>query len=461
MINKQAEQENKILRKENKELKARISKLESAISVIEASNKKLLEENGQLKERLGLNSTNSSLPPSRDLYKQKKANRLPSPRNAGGQPGHQGHQYQFMEADEIIDLIPSQCKCGGEIKVGQHYTREQKIEIPPINPYVREYVRWHGRCRKCGRKVKAPLPQGVSKDMLGGHAKAIIGSLNGHFHNSRREVQEILKEIFHLPISMGLVHNTARRIKEKLANNYQSIEEKVKASTYLHIDETGHRSKGKRGWAWIFTNQEASLLKLGSSRGKQVLVNSLGSYPGYVISDRYGVYNHFQEEKRQICWSHLLRDYQRLAHSLNPQLSARGSRLVAIAREVFCLNKALNSKQIALPYFLKRIKKLKKEIRHIFKLILRIRDIPQAHRVVRRMEKSFAMMWLFIKKQGIAMTNNLAERQLRKYVVYRKKLLFTWSDWGNQFVERMLSLYLTCRLNKTSAFSQLQLAIGS
>jgi transposase len=77
------------------------------------------------------------------------------------------------------------------------------------------------------------------------------------------------------------------------------------------------------------------------------------------------------------------------------------------------------------------------------------------------MQKSFAMMWLFVKKQGIAMTNNLAERQIRKYVIYRKKLLFTWSAWGNEFVERMLSLYLTSGLKKTSAFAQLQLAIGS
>lgn len=449
------------LQEENQELKERIFKLEQVIGDLTDINKKLLEENQALKERLGLNSTNSSLPPSRDLYKEKKDNRPSSPRSAGGQPGHQAHQYQLMEADQVINLTPTKCKCGHEIRIDEHYTREQKIEIPPIRPYVKEYRRWHGRCSKCGRKAIAPLPEGVNKDILGPHAKAIIGSLNGHFHNSRREVQEILEEIFHLPISLGLVNNTARRVKEKLAKGYQEIEEKVKTSTYLHIDETGHRNKGKRGWAWMFTNQEASFVKLSASRGKQVLVDSLGAYSGYVISDRYGVYNHFEEEKRQICWSHLLRDYERFAQSSNEKLSKQGRRLVTIGKEVFCLNKALNNKQIELEYFLRRIKKLKKEIRHIFKLIIKIRDIPQGHRVVKRMEKSFEMMWLFVKKQGIAMTNNLAERQIRKYVLYRKKLLFTWSDWGNQFVERMLSLYLTCRLNKTGAFSQLQLAIGS
>ena len=68
-------------------------------------------------------------------------------------------------------------------------------------------------------------------------------------------------------------------------------------------------------------------------------------------------------------------------------------------------------------------------------------------------------MWLFVKEKAVAMTNNLAERQVRKYVLYRKKLLFTWSKWGNEFVERILSMYLSARLSKSNAFSQLIQAI--
>jgi len=442
------------LREENKLLKASIARLE-------ATNRKLLEENQQLKERLGLNSTNSSLPPSRDLYRVKKQNTTPSLRNPGGQPGHRAHSYQAMTADEVIELIPTQCNCGAEVVIEGHFTREQKIEIPPIKPYVKEYRRYKGRCSRCGKKVIAPLPEGVGKDLLGPHAKAIIASFNGYFHNSKREVKQILEEIFHLPISLGLVSNTAKRVKEKLIKEYQQIEEAIKTSPYLHIDETGHKSKGKRGWAWIFTNKEVSMLKLTPCRGKQVLVDTLGKYEGYVISDRYGIYNHFKQEQRQICWSHLERDYERFAHSLHGGLSEQGARLVEIAKEVFSLNKALIREQIEASYFVRRINRLKKKLGAIFKQILRIRGIPQAHRVIRRIQKSFEMMWLFAKERAIAMTNNLAERQLRKYVIYRKKLLFTWSEWGNQFVERILSLYLSCRLKKTSAFAQLYQAIST
>jgi len=134
--------------------------------------------------------------------------------------------------------------------------------------------------------------------------------------------------------------------------------------------------------------------------------------------------------------------------------------LVEIAKEVFAIDKAARKQQIDQPYFLRRIGKLQKELAYLFKHILRIRGIPQAHRVVRRMVNSFAMMWRFVKDKAIEMTNNLAERQLRKYVIYRKKLLFTWSEWGNEFVERIQSLYLSSRLSKRNPFSELTQCIN-
>lgn len=436
--------------------------LHQAISNLEKENKqfqkeqgKLIQENNQLKERLGLNSTNSSFPPSRDINRAKNKHKAKSDRKPGGQPGHQGHSYQPLPADEVIEVYPKICCCGGQLEALSKYTSHQKIEIPPIKPHVKEYRLFHGICLCCLKKQVAPLPEGVGKDLLGEHAKAIIASLNGFFHNSKREVQRILQDIFNLPISLGLVSATAKRVNDQLSSYYSKLEEQIRSSPFVHIDETGHRSQGKRGWAWIFTHKQASLLKLSNSRGKQVLAEVLAGYTGKVISDRYPVYNYFQQEKRQICWSHLVRDFERFAHSLDASLSSKGKRLVELGKEVFCIDKALKGGKIGENYFLRRVSKIKKEIGYIFKEILKIRGRPQAHRVVKRLIKSFEMMWRFVKDKRIEMTNNLAERQIHKYVLYRKKLLFTWSEWGNEFVERITSLFLTARLNKASAFEQL------
>jgi hypothetical protein len=40
-----------------------------------------------------------------------------------------------------------------------------------------------------------------------------------------------------------------------------------------------------------------------------------GKNDNIIISDRYGAYNYINEENRQICCSHLARDFERFAHS--------------------------------------------------------------------------------------------------------------------------------------------------
>ena len=437
-----------------------INQLEKENGQLKAINKKLREEVNLLKERLGLNSTNSSLPPSRDLYKQKRQERKKSGRKAGGQPGHAYHSYQPLAADEIIEVVQDKCSCGHQIEKEDRYRIEQKIEIPLIKPYVKEYRRFYGKCCYCKKQKLAPLPVGVSKDLLGDHVKALIAAFNGYQHNSKREVQTILKDVFNLPLSLGLISNTSKGVNKKLEASYKQLQEQVLESSYLHIDETGHCHKGQRAWGWIVTNKQTSVLKLHPSRGKKVLQELVGAYNGYVISDRYGGYNYFKANKRQICWSHLQRDFERFAHSLDTALAVKGKRLVYIASKVFTTVKAMTQNLISTSVFISRIEKYKKGVYDTLKSILALPGVEQAHRVARNLINSFDMMWRFVDQKDVEMTNNLAERQLRKFVIYRKKLLFTWSNWGMLFVERMLSLFLSSKLRGDNPFQLLLTAIN-
>lgn len=440
-----------------------ISILEDLYQQIEAlkkENAQLRQENERLKERLGLNSTNSSLPPSRDLYRAKK-NRSKSGRKPGAQSGHKPQGYQLKTPDEIIDIFPDFCTCGHKMDVGAGYSIDQKLEIPPLKPHVTEYHLYHGVCQACGNRKTAALPEGVNPDLLGDHAKAIISALSGFFHNSKRDVQRILHDIFHVDISLGLVSTTEKRVSQKLQSSYEELCEKMEESPYLHIDETGHKCKGTRGWGWIFTSRNMSVLKLTSSRGKKVLQSLLPDYEGQVISDRYGAYRHFENEKRQICWSHLKRDFQRFAHSRNEALAAYGNILEQVGHGVFGLEKAFKNQTIEHLFFMRRIRKLKKRLIYALKGILRVPDCPHAHRVAQNLLNSFEMMWRFVDNREIEPTNNLAERQIRKYVVYRKKSLFTWSQRGNEFIERIFSLFLTARLQNQNSFLRLSNLISA
>ncbi|MFI0348407.1 MAG: transposase [Candidatus Rhabdochlamydia sp.] len=77
-----------------------------------------------------------------------------------------------------------------------------------------------------------------------------------------------------------------------------------------------HRLQGKRGWAWVFANDVTTLIKLGQSRGAKVLQETLPEYHAKVVTDRYSSYSYFLDKQRQVCWSHLMRDFERFAQKI-------------------------------------------------------------------------------------------------------------------------------------------------
>jgi transposase len=341
--------------------------LKGKILTLEEKNKALEIENTELKERLSLNSRNSSIPSSKELYKMKEnmpKNKTENGRKVGGQVGHKGSQRATMEANEVVKIeLFNKCECGGEILICKEPYAHQKVDLPEIKPYVVEYQLEHGRCRKCGKRKSSKLPREVTSDTFGPRVKSVISALSGFYKNSKREIANIMKDIFNLNISIGSVSNSERRVASKCKEAYERVEEEVKASKVLHIDETSHFTKGKVGWCWMFTNNEASFVKLADSRGRKFLTNStFSNYKNLVVTDRLGVYNHFSDEKRQICWAHLLRDFERISNSWNKEVQCLGNCLKDATIGLFALNKYMLKGEIDVSKFISRAKELRRYI---------------------------------------------------------------------------------------------------
>jgi transposase len=57
-------------------------------------------------------------------------------------------------------------------------------------------------------------------------------------------------------------------------------------------------------------------------------------------------------------------------------------------------------------------------------------------------------LWVFAREPHVGPTNNAAERALRPAVIWRKTSFGTQSEKGQRFVEHMLTIRATCRLQK-------------
>ena len=256
------QKEYQLLKEEIAELKALVARLTNRVTELEEENRKLRTENIELKDRLGLNSTNSSLPSSRDLYKMKRTTREPSGKKPGGQKGHRGNSRDRMTPDEVVTIKPENayCSCGGAIALVKVPQIIQKIELPPIKPYVTEYQLYKGRCSSCRQHYTANLPEGVTPDLLGPRLKTIVASLTAVFKGSKREVQELIKNMFGVRISLGTISNTEKRVSAYCKNPYDKLVVEIRKSQQLHADETGHKNKGVRHWGWLLTHAKATVL---------------------------------------------------------------------------------------------------------------------------------------------------------------------------------------------------------
>lgn len=436
----------------NLELENHDLRLENAN--LQKTNADLQKQLTTLHDKLNINSTNSGLPTSKEIYKIERNTRPKSELKPGGQPGQKPRGYEFKTPDQIIKVVPEEkvCDCGGKLVLSEDYKAHQKIEIPPIKPFITEYRLHSACCAVCAKKYSTSLED---YKILGKNAEGIITALGGFFNNSKREIQAILSQIFNLDISLGLISKSEARVSKKLESKYDGLLQQAQSSGYLHLDETSANNKGKQGWCWIAGNKEVTVFKLTNSRGKKVIESFLPSYEGKVISDRYAVYNIFDEAKRQVCLAHLRRDFKRFAHSRHKSLAIVGKNLLEIINEVFALHRSRRQQQIGELYYLRRVRKGQKKMLYYLKAVERLKECEQAHRVARNLLKCFDMMWHFVKDTEIEPTNNFAERQIKHHVKYRKNSLFTWSQRGDRFLERVKSIFATAKLQKLNPYAQL------
>lgn len=433
----------------------KLDDLSRRFEVIEAENKKLRLENTQLKERLNNNSLNSSLPPSKSL-KKKKNNRQSSGKPSGGQIGHKGYYRKLLPSDQVDSIehcqLPTHCSCGGEIKSSSDHVRHQVYELPVFKLHVTEYQLQKGCCEHCGQKHIACLPAGITWGITGPRLTGFMSHLVTKYGLSRREQRSFLAENFQFNISLGTVFNKQKIVNTAMAEPVAGLLSRVKESSSVHSDETGHNRDGKSQWLWGFISNKAAFFSIHASRGKKVLNAILGDFKNIVISDRYAAYNIFDSSQRQVCWAHLKRDFTKLSEKDNKIIARIGKNLLTCESDLFKIWHEFKSEKITHDELLQQTMPIRQRIGELLEQGSYTDPLLKAARFCKNLLENFNALWTFLEIGNIEPTNNHAERSLRPSVIWRKKYFCTRSDYGTEYVARSASLNVTCKLQKKSYF---------
>lgn len=420
---------------------------------------------GQMQQRLDLlekrteklevqskkNSQNSSKPPSSDSpYSKPKKKNKKSKRKRGAQKGHKGHQQQILEPTKIENIIPEDCDCGRLVldpdSIKPFYTH-QHIELPEIKVDVTHYILNQGKCKCCGKTVKAKVPAEFSSG-YGPRLSAVISELSGSHGASRETVQDFCHSVLRFPISTGGIQRVIDRTSQAIEPIYNEIGDQARKAKVNGVDETSWFQSGKLQWLWTMANNVVAFFMIHPNRSKEAFLQLIDDWKGILISDDYGVYVNWVN-KRQRCLAHFIRKAKGLSERENESIKAFGENILKELR-LLChwAKKPPDQKQWANFYS-----------RFLLLLMLYEGADNDAGQLARSIGKELESLWVFLDENGVEPTNNRSERALRFAVIWRKRSNGTQSDKGNRWVERILSLKQTCRMRALPVFPILVNAI--
>lgn len=411
---------------------------------------------------LSQNSTNSSKPPSSDgLEVKKKPKKRKSRKKQGGQPGHNGKNRELLPAEEMDNIqehFPEQCKrCGSlfpeEQKIPtENPSRYQWFELPEIRPIMEEH-RCHSLACPCGGETTADLPKYVAVSSFGPRLHAAIAYLNAEHRVSRRGITDIFQNFFHLDIALGSTCNVASRVSEACRPVAGRIKEFIANALILNIDETGWKNKGQRRYLWTFVSSICVYFLISTSRGAKVLKEVLGpSFAGVIGSDDHSAYSAYHKNgKRQLCWPHLIRKLKALKDNRgSPDAYLFARNMLKETGRLFSYWHAYQESDCSLEQLYQATTLIRARMK---KYCLRYRDSEdKAVRTrARRTLKNWPHLFTFLEVEGVDPTNNSAERSFRHAVQWRKLCFGSQSYTGERYVERILSVTRTCKMQGRNA----------
>ena len=179
----------------------------------------------------------------------------------------------------------------------------------------------------------------------------------------------------------------------------------------------------------------------------------MGTFAGILVTDRWAAYNGWALDKRQLCWAHLLRDFTFISQSKGTAGSV-GKALVRLTHRLFRNWYRVRDGTMTRAAFERSAARLRIDIELLLKQGVSC-HAPKVAGMCEEILKLYAALWTFAVVEGVEPTNNFAERNLRAAVLWRKGSFGTHSEGGSRFVERMMTVVVSLRLQQRNVFDYL------
>jgi transposase len=135
---------------------------------------------------------------------------------------------------------------------------------------------------------------------------AIVALCTGAYRLSKRTTQEVMVDLFGLPMSLGTIPPLEQATAQAVAEPVADAHAYVRAQPNAHLDETGWREGRTRAWRWVAVTARVTVFVVRLSRGAKVAQELLEKrFCGILVTDRWSAYTGYPTRWHQICWGRI------------------------------------------------------------------------------------------------------------------------------------------------------------
>jgi len=421
-----------------------------------------------LASKLGLNSKNSSIPPSKDINREKPT-KDKSDKSAGGQKGRTGKTLTQTETPDEVEVIlvdREMLPQGHYREVG--FQKRQVVDID-ISKVVTEYQAQILENEQ-GKRFVGEFPEGVNSPIQYGiGVKAHAVYLSQYQLLPYNRIEEYFADQLGIPISAGSLFNFNEQAAERVKSS--GAEDIIKTALQnphqtLHVDETGINIGGKRQWLHGASTTWWTYFYPHEKRGKIAMDDAdiLPHFSGVLCHDHWKPYYQYTQCQHALCNAHHIRELERAWEQDGMQW----------AKELQTLLKDMNKHQIDDPHL---DEDTKRQYLARYQKILARGDIecpaPNKNSRIKgqrgrlKRTKSRALLerlrdyqddvLRFLTSTAVPFTNNQGENDIRMTKVHQKISGCFRSMQGAEMFCLIRSYLSTCRKQYVSASLALEL----
>jgi transposase len=375
----------------------------------------------------------SSTPSSKKPFKKNTLEENQKKRG-GAKKGHKGNGRRSIEEEEadIVEELPilEDCPhCGIKLEdKGSNDRTVIEIESPKVKKKL--YTFHVTYCPRCNKTFYAKPPSVMPKQLYGNQ----LLSQSATMHYMHGIPLGRINEVF--GINTHHLYGTFHRLAKLFAPTIDRLTEQYRNSPAKHADETGWRTDGQSGYAWLFCTKKLSIYKFRDTRSAMVPREVFGSkpLPGVLTVDRYSAYNKMPC-KIQYCYEHLHREVKDLEAEFPDEKEVKDfcrdfGKLLAKAMK-------LRTQKISDPRYYKKAENLKNKI-------IEAVNKDAKHLGIRRIQDIFReqqeRMYQWVTDRRVAADNNFCEQEIRTIVIARKVSFGSQSEKGAHTREIMMTL---------------------